>query len=252
MKRIIYCIAFSIFIFAGNSCKKIDNYPAPSETLTGSVIDAGTTKTVQTETGSGGTRVKLLETSWSANPTPFYFFSMQDGTFNYTKLFAGTDKVTVEGAFVPLVQTDNTGNITVDKSQTVNIKGVTTLNFSVEPFLRIDWISDPVYNADGTITANFKFTRGTNNANFQLNVSDVNLFVNATQYVGNNNYDNRYSNKVTYNGTDGNALIGQTVTLTTTGGALPGKRDYFLRVGARIQYGLNYYNYSEVKTVKVP
>jgi hypothetical protein len=153
---------------------------------------------------------------------------------------------------VPLVQTDNVGNITVDKSKTVNIKGVTTLNFKVEPFLRIEWVGDPVYNADSTITVNIKFTRGTDNPGYQFNVSDVNLFVNSTQYVGNNNYDNRYSKKITYSGTAGNALAGQTVTLTTTGGALPGKRDYFLRVGARIQYGLNYYNYSDVKTVKVP
>jgi len=80
----------------------------------------------------------------------------------------------------------------------------------------------------------------------------VSLFVNSNKYVGNNNYDNRYTPKVTYDGTAGNDLVGQTITLTTAGGPLPGKREYFLRVGARISYGLNYYNYTDVKTVAVP
>lgn len=195
----------------------------------------------------------MLEISWSNNPTPFYFSSMQDGTFNYTKLFAGKDKVSVEGPFVPLVQTDATGKTIVDQSQTVDIKGVTTLKFSVEPFLRVEWIGEPVYNTStGTITATFKFTRGTNNPNFQQNVSDVFLFVNSNSYVGNNNYDNRYSQRTVYSGTNGNGQIGQTITLTTNGGSLPGKRQYFLRVGARVAYGLNYYNYTDVKTVTVP
>lgn len=253
MKKILYIIAISMIVGVGSSCKKIDNYPAPQETLTGSVVDAVTGKTVQTEVGGNGTRVKLLEISWSNNPTPFYFSSMQDGTFNDTKLFAGRDIVSVEGPFVPLVQTDATGKTIVDQSQTVDIKGVTTLKFSVEPFLRVEWIGEPVYNAaTGNITATFKFTRGTGNPNFQQNVSDVFLFVNPNTYVGNNNYDNRYSQRTVYSGTNGNAQLGQTITLTTNGGMLPGKRQYFLRVGARVAYGLNYYNYTEVKTVTVP
>src|ERR1035437_465609 len=145
MKRILYLIAFSIIVFCCNSCGKVDNYAAPSVTLKGSVIDSVTGKTVQTEIGGNGTRVKLMEISWSATPTPYYFYSMQDGTFNYTKLFAGKDIVTVEGPFVPLVQTDNTGNITVNKGKTVDIKGGATLNFNVEPFLRVEWVSDPIF-----------------------------------------------------------------------------------------------------------
>jgi hypothetical protein len=251
MKKIFYYIAIIMVVVASSSCAKLDNYAAPSDTLTGSVVDASG-KNVQTEIGGNGTRVKLLETSWSANPTPFYFQSMQDGAFNYSKLFAGTDNVSVEGPFVPLVQTDNKGTTIVDNSQTVKITGVTTLKFTVEPFLNIQWIGEPVLNSDGTITATIKFNRGTANPDFQQNVSDLFLYVNTTKYVGNNNYDNRYSNHVGYNGTDGNNAIGQIITLTTTGGKLPGAREYFVRIGARISYGLNYYNYTDVKTVTVP
>jgi hypothetical protein len=251
MKKLFYSIALSVIVAAGSSCKKVDNYAAPNVTLKGVVKDASTGQNIQTEQGSG-TRIKLLEISWSNNPTPYYVSSYQDGTFNNTKLFAGKDVISAEGPFVPLVQVDNTGKTIVDKSQTVDLKDVTTVNFSVEPFLRIEWIGEPVINGDGTITAKFKFTRGTNDPNFQQNITDVSLFVNSNKYVGNNNYDNRYTPKVTYDGTAGSDLVGQTITLTTVGGALPGKREYFLRVGARIAYGLNYYNYTDVKTVAAP
>jgi hypothetical protein len=252
MKKIFYMIAICIVAVAGSSCSKLDNYPDPTETLNGSVIDAGTNKTLQTENGGGGTRIKLLEISWSDNPTPFYISSMQDGTFNYTKLFAGKNVISAEGAFVPLVQTDASGATIVDKSQTVDIKGTTNVNFSVDPFLRIEWIGEPVLNPDGTVTASFKFTRGTTDPNFQQDITDVHLFVNSNKFVGNNNFDNRYSPQIDYNGSDANAQVGQTITLTTKGGPLPTKREYFLRVGTRTNYGLKYYNYTDVKTVTVP
>lgn len=249
MKKLFYSIALSVLVAAGSSCKKVDNYAAPDVTLKGTVTDAGTGKSLQTEQGSG-TRIKLLEISWSSNPTPFYISSFQDGTYQNTKLFAGKNVISAEGAFVPLVQVDDAGKTIVDKSQTVDVKGVTTVNFSVEPFLRIEWAGDPVLNADGTITTSFKVTRGTADPNFQQNVSDVAVFINSNNYVGNNNYDNRYTPKLS--GDAANATIGQTVSLTTLGGKLPGKRSYFVRVGARVSYGLNYYNYTDVKEVKVP
>ena len=250
MKKILYTLAICAVALAGSSCSKLDDYGAPSETLSGSVIDAGTGKTVQTEQGSG-TRIKLLETSWSDNPTPFYIASMQDGTFNYTKLFAGKNVISAEGPFVPMVQTDASGATIVDKSQTVDIKGKTNVTFSVDPFLRIEWVGEPVLNANGTITVQVKITRGTSDAGFQQDVSDINLYVNSNKFVGNNNFDDRYSPLTSYGGADGTAKLGQTLTLTTKG-VLPGKREYFIRIGARIDYGLKYYNYTDVKTVTVP
>jgi len=254
MKNALYYIAFCLVAIAGNSCSKIDNYPAPSNTLRGSVTDAGTGAGVQTEIGGGGTRIKLLETSYSANPTPYYFQSMQDGTFNNTKIFAATYKVSAEGPFVPLVQTDSLGNTTSDQSQNVVIKGtntVTTVNFKVEPFLRVDLVGNPVFNADSTVTVQVKVTRGTANTSYQQDVTDINLYVSNTQYDGNNNYDPRYSKLTSYSGTTGTALLGQTISITTTGGALP-LQDVYFRVGARINAGLDEYNYSAPVSIKHP
>ena len=249
MKKLFYYVVLCLVIIAGNSCKKIDNYAAPSCTLNGSTIDEVTGNTVQTEIGGGGTRVKLLETSYSSSPTPLYFQSMQDGTFNNTKVFAATYKVSVEGPFVPIVLTNSAGAVIADSSQNVVLKDQATLNFKVQPFLRVNWVGKPVFNSDSTVTVQVKITRSTANPNYQQNVTDVNLYVSNTQYDGNNNYDPRYSKLTSYSGTNGSNLLGQTITITTMGGVLPAQDVYF-RVGARISAGLNEYNYSTPLSTK--
>jgi len=252
MKKTFFYIALGLALVAANSCRKLDNYPGPNAMLQGQVIDTLTGKHLQSEVSGdngNGTRIKLLETSWSDNPTPLYLATKQDGTYSNTKIFAATYVMTAEGAFVPMVQTTPVG---VDRSQTVVVKpGVNTVNFEVEPFLEVAWVGDPVLNANGTITARCKVTRGTDNPAFQQNVTDLWLFLSPTEYVGNNNYDNHYSVHIAFAGITGNDILGDTVTLTTVGGSLPPK-DYFLRIGSRIDYGLKQYNYSEPLKLNVP
>lgn len=252
MKRIVYYIAICLAGLSASSCSKFDNYKAPDQTLQGTVTDVVTGKPLQTEvTGdnTAGTRIKLIETSWSATATPQFLGSKMDGTWINTKIFEGTYKISVEGAFVPLVQTTP---VAIDNSKTVNVSGgTTTVDFAVEPFLRVEWVGEPVLNPNGTITASYKITRGTGNALFQQNITDAMLFVNGTKYVGNWNYDNRWSAKTTYSGNGANALLGTTQTITTPA-TLPTKRELYVRIGARIAYGANIYNYNEVKIVNVP
>ncbi|MCH5598948.1 DUF3823 domain-containing protein [Niabella ginsengisoli] len=223
--------------------------------MKGRIIDATTGENVQSEVSGEngvGTRIELRELSWSDNPTPMYLATKQDGTYINTKIFSGNYKISADGAFVPLVQT---GTNAVDHSQTVDVKsGTTEVNFTVEPFLRIVWEGEPVLNADGTVTVKVKITRGTADPDYQLNVTDINLYVNNFEYIGNNNFDARYSNRRSFGGTDGNDLLDQTLTITTTGGALPGKRTLYLRVGARTTYPNNGrpYNYNEVKSINIP
>lgn len=258
MKKISYYIMLGAVLVSLGACsKKIDNYPAPDQTLRGRIIDATTGKNVPGEVSGEngtGTRIQLLELSWSDNPTPLYLATMQDGTYNNTKIFAGHYKISADGAFVPLVQT---GPNAVDKSQIVDIQGgVTEVNFTVEPFLRVEWVGDPVVNADGTVSASFVVTRGTNDPNYQLNVTDINLYINNYPYVGANanSFDPRYSARVTYSGTNGNNLLGKTLTFTTIGGKLPGKRDWYLRIAARTTFPNlgRPYNYNEVKRISIP
>ena len=245
MKNIAFAVALGTILLMGNSCKKNDNYDGPAETLQGHIVDAATKLNVQSEVSGdngAGTRIRLLEISWSDNPTPLYLATKQDGTYINTKVFAATYKIIAEGAFVPM---DLAGS---DQTQTVNVKGVTTVDFTVEPFLRLGWIGEPVINNDGSVSVQVTVTRGTANAGFQQAIINLGLFISPSEYVGNNNYDSRYSTLLSYTGTAGNAIVGQTITLTSK--PLP-KRDWFLRIGSRISFGTNRYNYSTTKMVTI-
>ncbi|HEY6083666.1 MAG TPA: DUF3823 domain-containing protein, partial [Chitinophagaceae bacterium] len=113
------------------------------------------------------------------------------------------------------------------------------------------WVGKPVFNADSTVTVQVRITRGTSNPAYQGNLTNINLYVSNTQTDGNNNYDPRYSKLTSYSGTNGNSLLGQTISITTTGGALP-PQDIYFRVGARIAAGLNQYNYNSPAVVNIP
>jgi hypothetical protein len=257
MKNLFYYTILGIALIADSACSKVDNYATPDQTLMGRIIDAGTGENVPGEVSGEngtGTRIELRELSWSDNATPLYLATKQDGTYSNTKVFAGTYKISADGAFVPLVQT---GANPVDKSKTIDVKGgVTEVDFTVEPFLRVKWVGEPVLNTNGTVTVKVIVTRGTADPNYQLNVTDINLYVNNYPYVGNNNYYDKYSTKVTYSGTTGNNVLGQTLTLTTTAssGTLPGQRDWYLRVGARTTFPNlgRPFNYSDVKKISIP
>ncbi|WP_114791405.1 DUF3823 domain-containing protein [Niabella yanshanensis] len=248
MKKIVPLFILLSSFFIVPSCSKIDNYEGPTETLQGRIIDAATGQNLQSEVSGdngNGTRIRLLETSWSDNPTPLYLATKQDGTYINTKIFKATYKIIAEGAFVPM---DLAGN---DQIRTVEVQGGnTTVDFSVEPFLRVEWVSDPVVNANGTVSVQVRVTRGTQQAGYQQNITNLALFVSPSEYVGNNNFDNRYSTVLNYNGAAGNSILGQLVTLTTTG-TLP-KRDWYLRLGSRVAFGTNRYNYSTIKMITIP
>ena len=192
MKKIIYFLAVSFIMLAGTSCQKFDNYEEPQETLRGAILDKETGSPFLTETGNNGVRIKLMEYSWSDNPTPYYFTVKQDGTFNNTKIFKGYYNIVPEGAFVPLVLKKSNGEVISDESVSMDIKGTVDLNFKVEPFLRVEYIGEPVIDGN-KITVKAKISRGTTHPDYQQAVSDVYLFINGSSpYVGSNNFDDRY------------------------------------------------------------
>ncbi|MDR0843864.1 MAG: DUF3823 domain-containing protein, partial [Tannerella sp.] len=90
-------------------------------------------------------------------------------------------------------------------------------------------------------------------ANF-LEVSDVRLFVSQVSYVGLRDRDDRYSIQTNYSGNAFNALLGETITLTTNS-EIPAGRTVFIRAAARIRYlteNVSRYNYNEAKRVDIP
>lgn len=241
MKRITYYIAICLAMFTASSCSKFDNYAAPDQTVRGVVIDAGTGKAVPSEVTTtdnsltAGTRIRLVEVSWSPTATPQYLGSKQDGSFVNTKLFAATYTMTPEGAFVPVAP------------RTVEVKGGDTeVNFQVEPFLRIEWVGEPTYNtATGKIDAQYTVIRGTANAGYQDAIGDCVLYLNNSQYLGNSNFTLFTRPAIPTLSTPTTP-----VTNSVSSPVVPKGRELYLRVGARI--GGRLYNYSSVKMVTVP
>lgn len=239
-------LSFLLFTIIA-SCGEDDNYPAPAETFKGTIVDAETGDPFQTAVGTTGVRIKMMEYSWSDNPTPYYMYSMMDGQFNNNKVFKGEYGITPEGAFVPLTE------------ERVEISGTVEKKYEVEPFLRIEWVGEPVVHDNGTATVQVKIHRATTHPDYQQALAEAWLYVSETQYVGDFSYSPNFSTKLT--GANLPAL-GETVTITTgwPGGIGTGSqrtfpdysRKYFLRAGARINKQVNstnVYNYTTVKEI---
>lgn len=261
---ILICLSAAIIF---TSCKK-DNYSEPGETLKGRVVDAANGELVLTDQGSEGTRIRLMELSWKETTVPsnFDFYCMKEGVFQNTKLFMGNYNVRIDGPFIPLVRRNAQGDTLVNESKTIDIKGVTEIEFKVQPFLKVEWIGEPVVS-NGTITATVKVTRAVSPADFKtkiepmggyddnmLNVTDIRLFVSQVPYVGLREWDSRYSKTVSYGGNSFEVELGKPVTITTSG-IIPAGRTVFIRAAARINYAtenVKRYNYNEAKRVDLP
>ncbi|WP_299516362.1 DUF3823 domain-containing protein [Mucilaginibacter sp.] len=253
-----------------SSCFKTDAYTPPDQTLTGKIIDSSTGLPIQSE--SGGIQIKENQLDWngtgavSVSPDQNLMVKF-DGTYNDTKVFKGKYKlVPIGGAFVPPYRTSPAPAI--DKSVTVDIQGgTTTVNFTVDPFLKVEWVGEPVINGDKTVSASFKFTRGTADPVFQFPVTDATLYISTTPFVSSADQDNNFTfNATTYN-TPGSVpdpvtgkypqspitnFIGQTITLTSK---LPllADRTYYIRGAARTADNVNKrYNYNVAKAVYMP
>ncbi len=237
-----------------SACNLLDNYEEPQETIYGTIIDKNTGKPLQCEAGDGGVRIKLMEYSWSDDPTPYYFNARQDGTYRNTKIFEGNYGVSAEGPFVEMVKYGDNGVVIRDESRNVDIKGDVEVNFEVEPFLNVEWVGEPFIDTDGTITAAIRVKRGTDHYDYQQDVTDICLFVAFTPYVGDNNYLLQNSMKRSYSDGSGNDNLGKVLIFKSQGELISG-RPYYVRAGARIGCsisGRTRYNYTEIKEINVP
>lgn len=267
MKKVFYYIMNLIIVAGTFSCAKIDNYAEPGETLKGTVVDAVTGEPVLTDQGSEGTRVRMRELSWKASaPENLDFFCMKEGVFQNTKVFKGNYNVRVDGAFIPIVRLNTDGDTLADESKTLDINGVTEVEFKVQPFLKLEWAGSPTVS-DGKITATVIVTRGVSPEDFKakvepmgnysddfLNITDVRLFVSQMPFVGYREWDNRYTTIIDYPGDSFNASLGQPITITTQGTIPPG-RTVFIRAAARINYAtenIRRHNYNEALRVDLP
>ena len=235
MKNIVTCAILVLVCVMQYSCSKTDDYAVPAETLAGNIIDSVTGQSILTEQPDG-IRLKMLETSWSDNPIPWYFWVKNDGTFNNTKVFRGTYLVTpVDGPFFPV------------EGKTVDVKGITKVDFTVVPFLNVS-IAGKLEMADTTVTVNFGISR----AKVGFKILDARVFVSNTPYVSNGSFDNQLTPPViSLSGTDDDEVLSTTYSVKVT--KLKRGRTYYIKVGARTDDNISKrYNYSEVQQIDIP
>jgi len=242
-KSITYIIPliFALCIFV--SCEK-DNYDAPEATIQGKILDHNG-NLLQTEQGNGNMRIKMEELSWAGDDesiaiTPQYLNMRQDGTYINTKWFAGEYRMTpVEGAFYSYKT----------EGESVQIKGISTQDFTVIPYLDIEWVKEPVLTPDNFIEASVRFKRNAKEGVNMPNLNNAILCVATTQYCGNNNKDGQL-----FNGTQKitNDQEGTVIDFKTSMAVKYTNTTYWVRVGICCDDTYKKYNYTDIKTVKVP
>ncbi|MDI9551977.1 MAG: DUF3823 domain-containing protein [Bacteroidota bacterium] len=273
MKRILsYIIAAGITTLGFSACSlfEIDNFDAPEETITGKIVDIETGEPVLTEQNGRGIRIRLTELSWGENVT--YnpdFYAKDDGTYRNTKIFKGRYNVRIDGPFIPLYRTAPDGTVLEDATVETDIKGVTTVDFLVQPFLKVEIVGDPIVSA-GKVTANVRVTRATTKEAFRskiepmggwkldyMNVTDLRLYVGYSSTCNGDNQYSSWSNVIEYGGNSFEEKLGTLVPITSKGTLKPGRK-LFIRAAARINYdtpagsGTRRYNFSEVREINVP
>lgn len=229
MKKINYLMLLFITTLI-ISCEKLDNYDEPKESLSGRLIDQTTGETLVTEQPNGF-RIKMSEISWSDNPEPEYFWGKADGTFNNSKIFAGTYQVTpVEGAF-----------FTVDP-QTIEIKGSVNIEFKVIPYLSVSVIEINRID-DETLDVTYSISR----KQVGDKILDSRVFVSTNPNVGINILSNELSPIKDLKDIPDEDILQNTFKETIKG--LTKDKSYYVRIGARTDNASKRYNFTQ--TIKI-
>lgn len=243
MRKIIYYICLCTLAVMLFSCDK-DNYDAPDARISGKIIDHNG-KQVQTEQGSGNMRIKMEELSWGNGSddisiTPTYLNVKQDGTYINTKIFSGEYRLTpIEGPFYPISEED---------ASLVKIKGNVNHDFTIIPYLELEWVGEPVVTNDNYIEASVRFKRNAKVGEVMPDLLNGQLFIATTQYAGNNNYDSQLVGGVK---TIVNSDEGSTITFKTTRAVKYTGTSYYVRVGICCSDSYKKYNYTDIIKVDV-
>jgi hypothetical protein len=238
---------------------EIDNWDAPDAHLHGRVIDSYTGANLVVDQNEWSMRI--WERSWEGEATVNYqnIPIKADGTYNNTKLFAGTyDMLPYGGSFWP-----------VDTVKGVSLKSTTEQDFTVTPYLQvIDFevhLEDMTFNGQTqkgvVLTCKLKAPRRDGLPDLYM----IQPFLSLTDFCGNQNYINisEYNNNVRIqpnkNWSDEmRDRFGITTETDTSGtysiGPLPVKSGYTynIRMGAAVNDANRKFNYSPIVNLTVP
>lgn len=204
------------------SCKK-DNYDGPDSGLSGKFIDAATNELVPMDI-IRGTRIEFIEQGYP-NPQSQFMILKVDGTYANTLMFANKYTIKIsEPNFIPVAE------------QEIDIKGQTTLDFKVTPYIRV---KDVNIAKNGTkVVATFKLQQNVIN-----NVQKIGLYAHSDSRVGEpmrQAWVEQQINAVT----DPNHVYTLELDLPSNSTQLKAGNSYYFRVGALIGIGGTKPNYA--------
>lgn len=247
MKKVI-SILLSVAVLGFTACET-DNYEAPNATLQGRFIDRVTGELLETSQGTGNMTLRIKEISYAHGDESVVVKEqnlnvMQDGTFQNTKLFAGTYEMwPYESCCYESKQA----------MQTVRLRGgkTTKIEFEVTPFFEVEWIGEPWQDADGFVHAKYRFVcNPLPEGEYTQAIPDkAKLFISTSVKVGVNS-DSRYTDN------DVNIKIedaGKELTVKTKA-PIDFSQKFWLRIGVKPKndssHGvLDKYCFSSVKTI---
>lgn len=244
MKKITY-IVLGMALLGLSSCYKTDNWDAPDTQISGQVIDSYTGKPLLSSQNDW--QIRIWERTWTAStPVNQTIPIKQDGTYNNSKLFAGTyDMLPYGGPFWP---TDTVKNVIFGGSA-----GKGSQDFTVTPYLQLTDFATSLQGTNLTLTVRLKAPKRVG----LPNIVEIKPYLSLTTFVGESNYINipEYNNTKIQINKSWLTEVGdvESSKLYTIGPLLvKSGYTYHVRVGANVNDANRKYNYSEIKEVVVP
>lgn len=189
MKFLKYYILVALFGFGLSACE-IDNYDAPDGTIQGAITDHEGNPFIA---GHGAEIIRMREISWAKDESTYIanrkLKVLENGTYRNTKIFKGTYLIMPHGgAFYPYwsaADGDQFGERD-DAGEQIEIKNksTTTINFTVTPYLTLEWVKKPTIDSEGYVSCSVRFRRNQKVGYDMPDLREANMSISRTINAG--------------------------------------------------------------------
>lgn len=232
MKKNKIYIVFLSFSLLFSSCDltDIDNYDAPNATIKGGIYDIQSDELIEQDIVDG-MQIEYIEQGFE-NPHTQYMIVKNDGTYQNNLMFAASYNIRpVRGNFVP-----------VENQHIIIKKGDNTIDFKVQPYIRLKNVN--ITKVNNKIVATFNIEQTVTN-----NVKQITLFAHQEPNVG-WKLNTASANQDIHATTNSSTLYTLEIDLATNTSLQIGK-EYYFRVGALIEASEAKYNYAPAVRIKL-